>query len=1085
MSMVEQKRIRPGYEPISGYVLEKRLGRGGYGEVWLAEAPGGLKKAVKFVYGQQDERRAAQEMKSLERIKDVQHPFILSLERFGLVENQLVIVTELADGSLEDVYNQHRQRGSCGIPRDRLLKYMRDAADALDHLHTLYKLQHLDIKPGNLLMVGGRVKVADFGLLKDLGDVECSIVGGLTPIYAPPEVFDGRPSLHSDQYSLAVMYQELLTSTRPFGGRTIAQLATQHVHNAPNLDPLPAADRPIVARALEKSPERRFDSCSEFVERLIQPRVQTVVTEAEVEPGPKRAATIEDLPQLAGGMAVECDSKPAHVLVVALGGTGWSGLKQLRSRVEESGAASPVSLHSVLIDTDRDITRLARSFKATHAVARCHVVETPLRTAGEYRALGNQRLKTISRRWIYNVPRHGQTDGMRPLGRLALVDHGADVMESLRAAVRELKQALGESETAKVYVLGSLTGGTGGGMYIDVAHLLRHVLDDSEMENVGIVSLLTSTRFQGDPSRPLALHATKAAIAELKYFLKPGNGYPGDAGAGWPSVPAARTPLRDAYLIAEPTVPGAPSALYTAIDYLWCDACVCGQWLEKARRESHGDEQVPTGLRSVGAVEIGGGSDWQAELLAPYLTRSLLLQWLGNPRESAPSASRWTDRVQRRCRLEADSLKAEALHWFGESRQQRRRRLFDHLRTLDSQFVNDNTALRARLLRWLAAAIDPERGEGVARQVIEQTDREVRVRLQDRRLDFSGAVAGVARLAGVARAVHERLMRESEREFQTLDRDLVACSENRTTVGTATTAQPRDGVSEALQRACDLGERLLDVVAARVGAAIAMKLEQDLAALAETYTDASTRLAQAIRQLSDGGDDPGAAVSESLRAEAAKVLEPLHQRRIAGDLMRAIQQPGSIGVSELVNDLNTATAVMVREWLDDRAEANAVDPAERDGSHSLDSRGAITVEHGVCCDTGCSTLVIAPDQVESTESSSATQTQRWQNDQRQPASMSVESALDVVRPALLECGGKQRLILVCRDRREKDELLLRLPEPHRDQVTSVLTRSPVAMLIHEAGGIDPEALLAWLDSLTGDDGQISARLATRCDLDWS
>ena len=148
-------RIRPGYEPIKGYVLEKRIGRGGYGEVWRAEAPGGLKKAVKFVYGQHDERRATQELKSLERIKGIQHPFILTLERFEFIQNQLVIVTELADGSLEDTFDEHRERGSCGIPRKKLLDFLKDAADALDYLHQLYQLQHLDIKPGNLLIVGG------------------------------------------------------------------------------------------------------------------------------------------------------------------------------------------------------------------------------------------------------------------------------------------------------------------------------------------------------------------------------------------------------------------------------------------------------------------------------------------------------------------------------------------------------------------------------------------------------------------------------------------------------------------------------------------------------------------------------------------------------------------------------------------------------------------------------------------------------------------------------------------------------------------------------------------------------------------
>ena len=103
--------IAPGHEPIPGYVLEELIGRGGYGEVWRAEAPGGMKKAVKFVFGQAGGNRTEQELKSLERIKAVQHPFILGLERFEIVDGQLVVVTELANGSLEDVYRKHTDRG--------------------------------------------------------------------------------------------------------------------------------------------------------------------------------------------------------------------------------------------------------------------------------------------------------------------------------------------------------------------------------------------------------------------------------------------------------------------------------------------------------------------------------------------------------------------------------------------------------------------------------------------------------------------------------------------------------------------------------------------------------------------------------------------------------------------------------------------------------------------------------------------------------------------------------------------------------------------------------------------------------------
>src|SRR5205085_10199555 len=86
-------------EPIPGYKLVKRIGAGGYGEVWRAEAPGQLVKAIKFVYGLLDEDRAARELKALNRIKGVRHPFLLSLERIEVVQGQLLIVTELADCS--------------------------------------------------------------------------------------------------------------------------------------------------------------------------------------------------------------------------------------------------------------------------------------------------------------------------------------------------------------------------------------------------------------------------------------------------------------------------------------------------------------------------------------------------------------------------------------------------------------------------------------------------------------------------------------------------------------------------------------------------------------------------------------------------------------------------------------------------------------------------------------------------------------------------------------------------------------------------------------------------------------------------
>ena len=206
-------------EPIPGYKLVKRIGAGGYGEVWTAEAPGELVKAIKFVYGLLDEDRAARELKALNRIKGVRHPFLLSLERIEVVEGQLLIVTELADCSLKDRFEECRKkRASRASPATSCSAIMRDAADALDYMSEQHSLQHLDVKPENLLLLGGRIKVADFGLVKDIHDHTASMMGGLTPIYAPPEVFEGRPSRRSDQYSLAIVYQEMLTGVLPFPG---------------------------------------------------------------------------------------------------------------------------------------------------------------------------------------------------------------------------------------------------------------------------------------------------------------------------------------------------------------------------------------------------------------------------------------------------------------------------------------------------------------------------------------------------------------------------------------------------------------------------------------------------------------------------------------------------------------------------------------------------------------------------------------------------------------------------------------------------------------------------------------------------
>ena len=135
-------------------------------------------------------------------------------------------------------------------------------------MNNQYGLQHLDIKPQNIFLVYNHIKVADFGLVKDLQGMTATVTGGVTPVYAAPETFDGFVSRFCDQYSLAIVYQELLTGQRPFAGTNVHQLIMQHVQGKPNLASLPPEDQPSIGRALSKSPDERFPSCGELVRAL-------------------------------------------------------------------------------------------------------------------------------------------------------------------------------------------------------------------------------------------------------------------------------------------------------------------------------------------------------------------------------------------------------------------------------------------------------------------------------------------------------------------------------------------------------------------------------------------------------------------------------------------------------------------------------------------------------------------------------------------------------------------------------------------------------------------------------------------------
>jgi hypothetical protein len=579
-------RIEPGSEPIPGYKLIERVGGGGFGEVWKAEAPGGLLKAIKIVYGdlQQTDtdgtKRAEQELKALKRVQSVRHPYLLSLERYDIVENRLLIVMELADRNLWDRFRECRSQNLPGIPRDELLRYMEEAAEVLDLMNGEYQLQHLDIKPQNLFLVRNHVKVADFGLVKDLEGMMATVTGGITPVYAAPETFDGKVSRFCDQYSLAIVYQELLTGQRPFSGTSLQQLIMQHLSSPPNLTPLLKADRTPIARSLNKKPEGRFPSCTDLVEALRvagdaarpagspeaapaerpAPRVDAAAAVApetptvDLSPGPRVDTPRPDMPRPVEetgppvqelAPAREAPAKQTGdgllfpALVIGLGQQGIEALQALREGLcDRFGSLNALPhIRLLAIDTDPDAMSAACRSPGESALS---VTETlPVRLNRPSHYLRAASGKTILDGWfnaklIYRIPRTPATTGLRCLGRLALVDHYRSIVGKLRAdleactasealatANRQTKLGL-RCNYPRVYVIAGLTGGTGSGMFIDMAYVLHaqlRLLGYTEPDVVGI-SLLPATGVQRGAST-LALGNAFAALTELNYFNGP------------------------------------------------------------------------------------------------------------------------------------------------------------------------------------------------------------------------------------------------------------------------------------------------------------------------------------------------------------------------------------------------------------------------------------------------------------------------------------------------------------------------------------------------------------------------------------
>ncbi len=256
-------------------VLTQPLGRGGFGEVWEAVATDGRVVALKFLdCRHKSGPMIVNEVRRLLALRNLCHPHILALKDVALHAGYVILSMDRADGSLHDLHRLYREETGSHIPPLHLCELLLQAAMALDFLASLRTvsfdprangLQHCDVKPRNLLLVGDVLKVADFGLCTTPlnGQGDRSNFG--TPGYAPPEFAEGKITPRSDQFSLAASYCELRTGRLPF--------EEEHRPGRPapaDLSGLSVPERMIVSRALETQWLNRWPSCVAFIQALME-----------------------------------------------------------------------------------------------------------------------------------------------------------------------------------------------------------------------------------------------------------------------------------------------------------------------------------------------------------------------------------------------------------------------------------------------------------------------------------------------------------------------------------------------------------------------------------------------------------------------------------------------------------------------------------------------------------------------------------------------------------------------------------------------------------------------------------------------
>jgi serine/threonine protein kinase len=266
---------------IAGYTVQRLLGRGGMGEVWLAEHVT-LHRTVALKVLRSDLTRdqafAERFLREARATARINHPGVIAVHDAGRAGDSLYLAMEYMPGG--DL--RSRIAPGRGLPLEEALRLCLEIAGALQAIHDA-GLVHRDLKPENILLGGdGRIRIADLGLARsEQGDDRMTATGMAmgTPAYMSPEQAEGAADIdvRSDVYALGATLFALLCGRPPFIGATPWVVVAKVMDEAPPdvrqfAPEVPTAVAVVVRRALSKDRARRHPSAQAFADELRRAR---------------------------------------------------------------------------------------------------------------------------------------------------------------------------------------------------------------------------------------------------------------------------------------------------------------------------------------------------------------------------------------------------------------------------------------------------------------------------------------------------------------------------------------------------------------------------------------------------------------------------------------------------------------------------------------------------------------------------------------------------------------------------------------------------------------------------------------------